>query len=343
MVTTTTSFATIDCNDFSQSGPLLKQYGVVVVENVFTDKQCDTWMDNIVTTFEKIGNNVSRDKPESWIKSNLPPQTRYGLFQSCMAHLPSVWEVRTSNQFKKIFQSAYSHLRDKEISEFVCSYDAINVQQNVAKKSNKDWPHLDQTTRNDVYECIQGQAILTNTTACFRATPKSHLYFKEILDMCNVDNNDHSNWIRFPDKLVPKIKKYIENKGLEWQIPIRAKKGSCIFWLSSTAHSAIPVSKKLSPTLDDPFRGWRGVVYVCYRPYNELADKEHAKRITLVRDNRTTNHWSTKIFPILSRGIPKHKYSPPIINLINDPTLVYKHLDLNDDYFNNEEFIKIIV
>ena len=45
-----------------------------------------------------------------------------------------------------------------------------------------DWANIDQTDDLDnPYKCIQGQMVLSNTSAGFKASPKSHLLFKEFL------------------------------------------------------------------------------------------------------------------------------------------------------------------
>ena len=84
---------------------------------------------------------------------------------------------------KSIFQPVYSKLKGIDVHEFVCSIDGINVQPNISRMptGEKDWPHCDQTERADIFKCVQGQVVLTNTNASFRATPKSHKHFVDMM------------------------------------------------------------------------------------------------------------------------------------------------------------------
>lgn len=322
-----TSYPTIKYSDLYKLPTLLKQYGVVVIENVFTNKECNEWMESILNDFEKIGKDIDKDDSEAWSKAkeNLPPQTRYGLYQALMGNLPAVWKIRKHKHMLPIFKKLYTDLRKKEINDYICSLDGINIQPNVKHRDVRDWPHADQTDRSDIYKCIQGQAVLTNTSASFVATPKSHKYFERYLDIAKVSKFDKSNWIKFNDKVLPKVKNYLERRGCQWQIPIKAKKGSFIVWLSSTIHSASSVSQVMKPTKLDPYKGWRGVVYVCYRPKEEFTLAQIKKIEAMIKNNRLTNHWATKMFPKVPGGMyaSKENYCKQIQKYLDDPAKVY--------------------
>ena len=181
---------------------------------------------------------------------------------------------------------------------------------------------MDQTY-GDPFKCVQGQVVLTNTDAAFRCTPKSYKYFKEILEKAGVKNTDKSNWCKF--KNVEIIKAFCESKGLQWQMPIVVPKGSFIIWSSSTIHSAINsnIDTPLNPI--DFWKGWRGVVYVCYRPRNECHNLPKDRR---VEKNLQTNHWSDKVFykPGFYKIYKPSNFHPNIWECIMDRTKVYKYL-----------------
>ena len=67
--------------------------------------------------------------------------------------------------------------------------------------------------------------------------------------------------------------------------------------------------------------GWRGVVYVCYRPRSEFSFKELQVLEDCIKENRGTNHWATRVFS-QQRGRGEN-YSPEIQRLIEQPRLVY--------------------
>jgi hypothetical protein len=318
-------YPTIKYSNLTELPKLLKKHGVVVIENVFTNKECNELMKSILDDFEKVGKGIDKDDSDTWIKENLPPQTRHGLYQALVGNLPAVWKIRKHKHMLPIFKKLYTDFRGREINDYICSLDGINIQPNVKHRDMKDWAHSDQTDRSDVYKCVQGQAVLTNTSASFRATPKSHLYFDRYLDIAKVSKTDKSNWIKFNDTALPKIKNYLEKRGCKWQVPIKAKKGSFIVWLSSTIHSASSVSEVMKPTKLDPYRGWRGVIYVCYRPTEEFTPMQIKKRNFMIKNNRLTNHWTTKMFPKVPGGmyVSKESYCSKIQKLLDSPEKVY--------------------
>lgn len=323
---------TVDFNDKDISKKLCKifrKYGVAVITGVFDEQFCNDTMDSIVTHFEGLGTGINRNNiKETWTRNNLPPQTRAGMFQTTLGHIQPVWDVRKNCNVRKIFEILYSNLREKEVKEFIVSYDGLNVIPNEIgpyhSEKTKDWAHLDQTIVDKPFLCVQGQAVLTNTTAAFRCTPGSCHYFNEILEMAGVDKKDKSNWCKF--KNYKEIEEYCLEQGLEWQIPMYSPKGSFIVWTSSTIHSAKYPDKKEEVKKDDPWFGWRGVVYVCYRPREEIKQYVIKKRQKHILNNRLTNHWGEKVFPKTPGG--RFLYIDPrndiIENLVSNPELMYE-------------------
>jgi len=273
-------------------------------------KECDTYMDEIVTCLEKLGSGIDRKDLSTWNDDTLPPNLRPGLFHSLVAHLPPVWALRGDLRVRSIYATLYSYFREKKVDDFVVSYDGINVRPGTIgpyHEEKGDWAHLDQTVRGKPFLCIQGQAVLTNTTACLRATPKSYKVFEDVMDLHNIKRDNYKNWLMIDKRHIPTIKKLLCKKdkfkkkksGEEFfQIPILSPAGSFIVWSSSTIHSARLPLEALEPTTEDRWRGWRGVVYISYRPREEFTKEELKQHSTLVEENRMTNHWSTKVFPL---------------------------------------------
>jgi len=299
---------------------LLKEYGVVVIPNVFSAEECNSWMKEILQNMEEIsGNHINHEDPESWTEDKLPPQRRYGLYhEHILSNLKPVWEIRRDPRMKSIFQPVYSKLKGKEINEFVCSIDGINIQPNISRDADeKDWPHCDQTERDDILKCVQGQVVLTNSSASFRASPTSHKYFREIMEAAGVpdSNCNFTALSKHIDKITPSL---IASDN--FQVPIQAEKGSVILWFSTTIHSAKSISRKEIPTLDDPFKGWRGVVYVCYRPRSEFDELQLHGLQNCVEHNKGTNHWGKPFVPF---GHNKEHPLPEMERVIRNTKLVY--------------------
>jgi hypothetical protein len=326
-------YSSISINDENFKKKLMKTYyenGFAVINDVFTNEECDNWIDSILDNFEKLGTGFDKNDVENtWNIYNLPPQTRDGLFQSLVTNFKEIYEIRFHENVKFIFKTIYSELRGKKINKFICSQDGINMRPNIeTSKNSKDWSHCDQTIRNDIYKCVQGQAVLTNTTACFVCSPKSHLIFDDILDELKIPEDDTSNWLKFKDEQKDIIKKMVIDSGGEWQIPILSKKGSFIIWSSTLIHAARLQTKKEPKSKKDKYLGWRCVIYVCYRPLSEFTKREIEKREEYFDENRTTNHWG-KLFGKTPGGryLYLKKRHPNIEDMIKNPKLVYDKID----------------
>ena len=287
----------------------LHDLGVAVVLNVFSTSECAGHMNDLIDGHHKMCPELR----DNWVDANCPAGPRSGLFQSVSMHLPPVWKIRTDPRVRRVFEAAYHDLRDgRKIKDFVSSCDGINIRPPgppFYTDDAKDWAHLDQTTsatdphspQNNPYNCVQGQVVLSTSTACFRCSPGSVRAFPEISDVTRANyrrRGARSNWNLFKLHQYDPVRRLVLKAGGSWQIPIQVPRGAMILWLSSTVHSArlqtaLPAPQ---PTPDDPYNGWRGVVYVCLRPQEDVDDT-HMRRIAdCVRYNRCSNHWGETVF-----------------------------------------------
>jgi hypothetical protein len=312
---------------------VLREYGVAVVTEVFAPDQCDHWMSSIVDGICKINPQINSSSYsqllETWTDYNLFPQTGSGLLQRGYSFLG--WPVRGAPIIEEIFKEAFSVLRGKPISQTITSIDGVFIRPPIAPfhgADTPDWAHLDQTASSDVFQCIQAQVVLCDTTAGFRCSPKSFLVFEEILKRYN-KLGDPGNWFMFRKEYYQDIRSLVESVGGAWQIPIIAPKGSMIFWLSSTIHSAkyadessvqSLINKGIDP--EHPWDLWRGVVYVCQRPKDEV-DQETLHQLQIAYENNlSTNHWGKPFKPIPNRFKP-NRFHPDIVRYLADPALVF--------------------
>jgi len=327
-------YPSISITDRQFAKKLIKQFksdGMAVITDVFTKSACDKYMNRIINNFVKLETGIDKNNiGETWIPHNLPPQTRPGLFQALVSNFPAVWSIRSHPNVRAIFEILYSNLRGSPQTDFIVSGDGINIRPGFigpyTKPNTIDWAHLDQTIPNDIYKCIQGQAVLTNTTASFVASPKSHLVFDRILKKLKIDTK--TNWLKFTPEQIGLVKKLVLDIGGQWQIPILAPAGSFVVWASTTIHSAKLQDQSIKPTSTDKYRGWRGVVYVSYRPKNEFTNAQLLKRINAFEQNRTTNHWSTHLFGKRPGGryLYTEKRHPQIEAMLDDPLVVYEKI-----------------
>lgn len=344
----------------------IKNDGVVVIEDIYTKAECDEFMDQSLACFEKLGTgiNFSSQGPKNlyktWTKSNLPRQTRFGLYQSVMGHIPPVWEIRQDPKIRKIFAQIYQNVRSDLGSDFseeklAVSIDGINIQPNNLGPLHKfdqydsdkidpdDWAHLDQTVSNHPFQCLQGSVSLTNTTAGFRCSPKSHLLHDEILKMHGISENESfetaDNWLRLKKSLLPEIKRKIENlPGGKFQIPVITKPGSLILWFSSLLHSAVNKTKYEQATSQDKYLGWRGVFYICHRPISDLSERQKLKMMENTKKNLNMNHWSDKTFGTQKFGPDAKNSHPKIQILMNHPEKFFEMIDFYPKHPLEQEY-----
>lgn len=309
--------------------------GIAVINDVISKSDCDQYVSEIVNYFEKLGTGVKRNKAkETWTDYNLPLQTRPGLFQALVSNIQTVWDIRSNGSIRRIFEILYGHIRQEKVTDFIVSNDGINVRPGgigpFADETNEDddWPHVDQTIRENPLLCIQGQAVLTNTTAAFRASLKSYKQFEKIMDFKNIGYGDTRNWLPINKMDRGEVKKYIEEVNGSWQTPIYVPAGSFIVWSSTTVHSAKLENKELRKNVtvkrkNDPWYGWRCVVYVCYRPLSDLTSDNLEIRKSIVENNRTSNHWGSVTFkksPVKNNA----NLHPKILELMEEPKKVYE-------------------
>ncbi len=168
---------------------------------------------------------------------------RDGLFQCRVGNVKAAWDLRCDERVHSVFRAAYSSLRGRAVDDFTTSIDAVNVRPPVAPfydaDSSRDWAHFDLTRPGMAYECVQGQVVLTDTTAGFRCSPRSHSIYEEIQrKVMHLPETDTRDWGLLRPDAYPAVEEMVKAIHGAFQIPILTRKGSMILWLSATLHSA---------------------------------------------------------------------------------------------------------
>ncbi len=271
----------------------LTEDGVVVIEDIYTQNESQRLFTGILSEMSNIcPDGIKGDV--LWNDDFLPKQTRSGLFKNTFSNLHNVWEIRQNINIVNIYAKLYSLFRHTEYNEnqLFVSGDAINIRSTTLPISNgKDWAHLDQRESNNLYKCIQGQVVLNNSSASFVCSPKSHLIFDDLITSYDKESKKlNDQWWLLNSKEITDAKSRLKNVNGHWQIPIEAKAGSLILWLSTTIHSARVQTIKHLKTEENPYNGWRGVVYVCYHPKIENPELIYQRYEAFIK-NIGTNHW----------------------------------------------------
>jgi len=339
-------FGVVDINDENFDSDLInfvKEFGIVVIKNVMSSNECDLYTEQTIDALEQVS-HFRRNDLETWIPQNLPQQVRPGMFHEVICNIPSVNAIRFNPNIIRIFKVYYSHFKDKHYDDIdlIVSNDGVNIKPGLVPpyESGIDWAHIDQTEDSDKpFKCIQGQMVLSNTSACFRASPKSHKLFSNYLAQSE-NANGKGNFLKFRAEQYPLMQKKLENIGGSWQIKIPAMKGDFIIWTSSTVHSATLQEKPERPVKMDKWNGWRHVVYVCYRTRDEFKEEELKKKYQSFLENRVTNHWSTMIFPKgFNKKSKKNDYSEKVCNFSEEPQSVYDIKGLRPNLTNEQQIM----
>lgn len=285
----------------------LDKYGVCVLQDCIEDPQ-KHFKDSIDWLSEKI--DALTDDPITWIPENIPYGPRYGMMQTIIGHSPTAWKMR------KLAYPYFAKLHDT--NELYTSIDGASIYPPPKDKfrKQKDWPHIDQT-KSTCY-CIQGQVVLTTTSAAFRCTPFSHHYYEELCVEYDIKPTP-SNWFKFKDEDISIVSQNFDH----WQIPIPVKAGSIILWNSKTIHSSMYHTKN-----DD----WRCTYYVCFRPQKEYTSRNVHTLKRALKEGRMTNHWGTKLMGKRQGSFRGHWTKNPQLERLSEDC----HLLSNDE---NEDWL----
>lgn len=274
-----TSFASPDAHILIPL--ILGTYGVVVVTDVLAKDECDHHMEEIVGTVTKLSDGVSSHDLSTWTDERLMPQVKPGVFACGIGNSRPVWDVRTHPNVKDVYSLVYG------TTDLVPSIEMINVRPPISPyhdPTKPDWAHTDN---HKCDKCVQGQIVLSDTTACFVCSPKSHLICPKLVGF----RRDHN--INSDPEHRAEARKMVEAVGGAFQIPIIAPRGSIIIWLSSTLHSAKLMDEPTTPILptpSDPWLGWRCVIYLAYRPRIDVKPVHIDGLRMALEKNLTTRH-----------------------------------------------------
>ena len=203
--------------DYDEVTSFIKENGYVVINNLFSKTYCDSLVERTINAFQTISPNLDHRDPKKWNNVDLPPQIRTGMYQSLISNINPVREVRENENYKRIFSEIYSRIKTSynKGDDLISSIDGINFKPNVKS------PYYKNTDKRSGSEIkLKGMTSINaykvklyyQIYACFVCSPKSHKIHEEILNICEVRENDS-------DDVWHKIKKDKYSKCKEaWKI-----------------------------------------------------------------------------------------------------------------------------
>ena len=218
-------------------------------------------------------------KPETWIKSNLPIQSKINTFHLySVIHEKFMWDARTEPGVLGAFEALWG------TDELLVSFDSLNItfpnRKDVPRKPS--WEHIDQSPLRRGLHCVQGIINLSSSgpeDGGLLVYPGSHKLNDEFFDT----QTDKSTWevrdlyIHTPEQL-----QWFTDSGIKPH-KVCAEPGDLILWDSRTVHYGAEPTEK-GTTI-------RTAIYAAYTPA-KFAEKEALEaKAEIFKKYGGTTHW----------------------------------------------------
>jgi hypothetical protein len=342
----------------------LEGYGLAVLTGVLQPDECCTARSALAANMAALCDGFDPADPTgTWTQERVLPSARDGLIRCGAGGLPTVTSIRSDPRVQDVFRAVNAWLPRAAtgatlteddlaaVGPMVTSMDSIRFRPPVPPFYDDTTPdrlHVDVTTPDGQYACVQGQVVLAESTACLVASPKSHLLYHRFLNQEAVGGKGYhptANWNPFRTTAAAKtaMSRALAQIGGRYQMPIRAPPGAMLVWLSSTVHSARvqtapgrrdatlariasslgvpPPVPKPPPTA--PLAGYLCVVNVCLRPLSSV-DAAHVRRLQwCALFNRQTDHWGHLVLPCVPPTQRAVRFTEKIAELTKRPWRAY--------------------
>lgn len=266
----------------------IEKYGVAIIPNVFTEKECDDLLSEMWDFFEHITKKwetpIKRKDNKTWKQIyNLFPLHSMLVQYFSIGHAQFAWNARQNQKAIEIF----SHFWNTD--ELLVSFDgsSFHLPPEVTGRGwNKEhsWYHTDQSYTRNKLECLQSFVSLLDinegdaTLAFMEGSNKYHAAFAKEF---NIDKTD--DWY----KLDETEEDFYKERKCTYK-KIKCTKGSLVFWDSRTIHCGI------EPCKERKVQNIRAVIYLCYMPKYLISKPNLEKKKEAFNNLRTTNHWPCK-------------------------------------------------
>jgi len=270
--------------------PNLQKYGYCVVENVFTQKDSDSTIDEIWDWLEGLDTGIKRNDQTTWNNNNWPHSVKQGMLQHTLGQEEFMWKIREHINVLYIFYQIY------DVFELLVSFDGAMFgrppETKYVQAPTKSWLHTDQNIVKRIkpenvhktkHYCIQGVA---NFEECGDADASlfigegSHLLHSDIFK--NNGKSPMGNWYMIDLKDLD----FLTEKNIKFY-KVNAPKGSFILFDSRAIHSGYPGQKHRDQ------ERFRYVIYVSMTPAKRATDLDLDKKKKAIMEGKTTSHWSS--------------------------------------------------
>ncbi len=257
----------------------LRENGFAVIKNAIPRHRAIEYQEKAYDWVKSFGTELEFNRPETWIKENLPVQSKINTFSGyCVVHEKFMWDARQEPGVLDTFAKIWG------TDELLASFDSLNITFPKRKDVEKlgAWEHVDQSPFRRGLHCIQGIINLSPSgpeDGGLLVYPGSHKLMDEFLDT----QTDKTTWKRIDFfKFDEAQLSWFTSRGIKPQ-KVCAETGDLILWDSRTIHyGSVPTEKSTQI---------RTVIYVAYTPARLASEETLKKRTEIFGQYGATTHW----------------------------------------------------
>ena len=257
----------------------LQEKGYAVVKNAIPKGRAVAYQQKAFDWITSFGTELDISKPDTWIKENLPIQSKINTFYGySLPHEKFVWDARMEPGVITAFEALWG------TDELLVSFDTVNItfpnRKDVPRKPA--WEHVDQSPLRRGLHCVQGIINLSNAgpeDGGLMVLPGSHKLVEEFFDT----ETDRKTWD-------PKDNYLFSAEQLAWFTAkgikphkVCAEPGDLIVWDSRTIHYGAEPTEK-SNTI-------RTVIYAAYTPAKFASKEALDTKAEIFKQYGGTTHW----------------------------------------------------
>ncbi len=257
----------------------LRENGFAVVKNAIPHDRAIEYQEKAYDWVKSFGTELDFNRPETWIKENLPVQSKINTFSGyCVVHEKSMWDARQESGVLDAFAKIWG------TDELLASFDSLNITFPHRKDVEKlgAWEHVDQSPFRRGLHCIQGIINLSPAgpeDGGLLVYPGSHKLMDEFLDT----QTDKDTWKRIDFfKFDEAQLSWFRSRGVKPQ-KVCAEVGDLILWDSRTIHYGSVPTEKSSQI--------RTVIYAAYTPARLASEETLKKKTEIFGQYGATTHW----------------------------------------------------
>jgi hypothetical protein len=284
-------------NDYESIASDLEEAGVCVIGNILLDSERRGFEDSFWEAMTKRKPALSQQDTSTWIPDNYVWRGNYGAGQYKhygMAQEEHCWKIRKNKTIRDIFEKAVHH------EECVVSLDGAAALFEPTVSTLELHVDLVPTLEGFDFGSVQGAYSLFGVEtegnrcgACFMCVPGSHRQYQDIW-------NDFKASKGFKP---PKMHRMILDSSSPLQnqaVKVIAPPNSLVLWKSELQH------KNYGGDFTSAELGHmcRLVMFVAWQPKRCRSEKARLKKISMVKDGSSGNHWAALASKVSIKPFP---------------------------------------